>query len=513
MGWLWSTPMVVLILAVGLFFTLRFAFPQVRRVGDMLRQLARGGDSERGVSSFEALAMALGGRIGVGNIAGVATAIGFGGPGAMFWMWVTAIVGSAVAIVESSLAQVWKEEVAGEYRGGPAYYIEKGIKFRWIAMPLAIAYAVSTVFATTITGPSIQAFNIAESVNNAWGVDPRITGIVVAILFCAVVLGGMKRIGKVCGVVVPFMATAYVLLGLVVVALNAPRVPEMFALIFRSAFGGEALYGGMLGAIIMWGVKRAIYSSEAGTGSGAQASAAAEVSHPVKQGLSQGFSVYVDTLLVCTITGLMILSTNSYNVVREDTGQTLVEHVPGLAAGPGYTQAAIESVLPGFGAPFIAIAMFFFAFTTLLSFGFYADTNIAYLMRRKRAGRTVTVIFQLVLAGSILLGSFRSSEFAWALADIGIGLYTWVNLIALVLLIGPAVAVFKDYERQRRSGLNPIFDPEEAGITNAPCGRASPPATARPTTRAGRPRRADRLLRTHAGPPEPSVYLGAPESS
>ncbi|WP_307781289.1 alanine/glycine:cation symporter family protein [Agilicoccus flavus] len=415
------------------------------------------------MSSFQSFAMALGGRVGVGNIAGVATAIHFGGPGAMFWMWMTAFVGSAVAVVESSLAQVWKQEVNGEYRGGPAYYIEKGLGLKW----LAALYALATVFACTITGPSIQAYNIAESVDNAWGVDPRITGLVVALLFCAVALGGMKRIGKVCGLVVPIMAAAYVLLGVVMLVLNSDAVPAMFGLIFRSAFGGEAMFGGMLGAVIMWGVRRAIYSSEAGTGSGAQASAAAEVSHPVKQGLAQGFSVYVDTLFVCTVTGLMILSTNSYNVAGPD-GSMIVEYLPGLEAGPAYTQTAIDSVFPGLGSGFIAVAMFFFAFTTLLSFGFYADTNIAYLLRTHRRGRAINTVFQLVLAASILLGSFRSSEFAWALADIGIGLYTWINLIALVFLAPKAVAVFKDYERQRRAGQDPVFDPETVGITNAP---------------------------------------------
>ena len=263
------------------------------------------------------------------------------------------------------------------------------------------------------------------------------------------------------------MALAYVVLGLVVVAMNASRVPEMFALIFRSAFGGEAMFGGMLGAIIMWGVKRAIYSSEAGTGSGAQASAAAEVTHPVKQGLAQGFSVYVDTLFVCTITALMILSTNSYNVAREDE-LLVVEHVPGLEAGPAYTQAAIESALPGFGAAFVAIAMFFFAFTTLLSFGFYADTNLSYLLRRSRFERPGIVVFQLVLAASIIVGSFRTSVFAWNLADIGVGLYTWINLVALVFLARIALVVFKDYERQRKEGKDPVFVAADVGITNAP---------------------------------------------
>lgn len=459
---LWSTPMIWLVLAVGTWFTVRLAVPQIRRAGDMFRYLVGGGGSTQGVSSFQSFAMALGGRVGVGNIAGVATAIHFGGPGAMFWMWMTAIVGSALAVVESSLAQVYKEEVDGEYRGGPAFYIEKGLGWKW----LAVLYAVAGVFAFTVTGPSIQAFNIATTAEQAFSIDLRITGIATALLFCAVVFGGMKRIGWVCGLVVPFMAAGYILVGLVVVGMNASAVPGMFALIFRSAFGGEAMFGGMLGAVIMWGVKRAIYSSEAGTGSGAQASAAAEVSHPVKQGLAQGFSVYVDTLLVCTMTGLMVLSTNSYNVVGPD-GTMIVEYAPGLEAGPAYTQAALDSVLPGWGAAFIAVAMFFFAFTTLLSFGFYSDTNIAYLLRHTRYEHRVNMLAKVVLAISIGLGAFRSSEFAWGLADIGVGIYTWINLVALLLLSRTAVAVYKDYERQRRAGLDPVFVPEELGITNA----------------------------------------------
>ncbi|GAB47235.1 alanine/glycine:cation symporter family protein [Mobilicoccus pelagius] len=462
-GWLWSTPMVLLVLGIGTVFTVWMRVPQIRRIPDMLSQLKSGGGSDRGISSFESLAMALGGRVGVGNIAGVAAAIGVGGPGAMFWMWLTAIVGAAVAVVESSLAQVWKEEVEGEYRGGPAYYIEKGLNAKW----LALAYAVATILATTITGPTIQANSIAVSAKEAFAIDPRITGLFVATLFCLVVFGGMKRIGRVCGLMVPFMAIAYVLVGIVVLVVNAEHVPAMFRLIFESAFGMDSMFGGMLGAAILWGVRRAVYSSEAGTGSGAQASAAAEVSHPVKQGLAQGFSVYVDTLVVCTITGLMILVTNSYNVLAEDHS-AVVQYLPGVDAGPAFTQNAIETVAPGFGAAFVAIAMFFFAFTTLLSFGFYADTNIAYILRSHRHERTIIRVFQVVLAASILVGSFRKSDFAWSLADVGLGLYTWINLVALIPLVPVAIRVFRDYERQRKAGEDPVFRPENVGVTNAP---------------------------------------------
>ncbi len=467
---LWSTSMLYLVLFVGLLYTVRLVFPQVRLVRQMTRQLLGGSGSAQGVSSFQAFAMALGGRIGVGNIAGVATAIHFGGPGAIFWMWITAIVGSALAVVESSLAQVYKEEVNGEYRGGPAYYIRNGLRWKWFSKPYAIAYALAGVLAYAVTGPSIQAFNIADSASNAFAIDTRITGVFVAVLFSLVVFGGLKRIGWVCGIVVPFMAAAYIILGLIILALNASYVPAMFGLIFRSAFAGDALFGGMIGAAIMWGIRRAIYSSEAGMGSGAQASAAAEVSHPVKQGLAQGFSVYVDTLFVCTMTGLMILSTNSYSVAGPD-GNLVVDYAPGLKAGPAYAQAAIDSAFPGFGSGFVAVAMFFFAFTTLLAFSFYADTNVSYLLRTSRWRGPVNVIVQVVLVVSIVLGAYRSSDLAWGIADIGVGLSTWMNLIALVLLAPVAVRVFRDYERQRKAGLDPVFDPDEAGIDDAPLWR------------------------------------------
>lgn len=460
---LWGTPMIVLILALGGWFSARMLLPQLRRLGDMVKYLWSGGESTQGLSSFESFAMALGGRVGVGNIAGVATAIHFGGPGAVFWMWVTAFLGAAVALAESSLAQVWKEEINGEYRGGPAYYIEKGIGWKW----LAVLYAVGTIFATVITGPTIQSFNIADSVHTAWSVPTWVSGLLVAGLFCLIVFGGMHRLGRVVGLVVPFMAGAYILLGIVVLVLNAEAVPGMFGLIFRSAFGGEPILGGMLGAVIMWGVRRAIYSSEVGTGSAAQAAAAAEVSHPAQQGLAQAFSAYVDTLFVCTVTALIILSSGTYNVVNP-AGETLVSQAPGVEPGSAYTQAAIDAVLPGLGAGFVAVALFFFAFTTLLSFGFYAETNIDYLMRGRRGQRAVVTLARLGLAASIVVGALRSSDFAWSLADVGLGIYTWVNLVALVILAPKAIAVMRDYDRQRKEGKEPVFDPEAIGIHNAP---------------------------------------------
>ena len=462
---MWSLPMVVGLLALGLYFTIRMAAPQVRLLKDMVGQLVRGGSSSAGISSFQAFAMALGGRIGVGNIAGVAAAIYLGGPGALFWMWVTAILGAPVALVESSLAQLYKHKVRGEYRGGPAYYILEGLgrNWRW----LAVAYAAATVFATVFTGPQIQANAVTAATTEAWGWDPLWVGLGMAVLFCVIVFGGMHRLGRTVGLVVPFMAGAYILVGLLVVGLMWQQVPAMFGLIFSSALGLDSVYGGILGAAVAWGVRRAVYSTEIGTGSGAQASAAAHVSHPVKQGLAQAFSAYVDTLFVCTMTGLMILATNSFNVLGPDGESLLAEHVPGVEEGPAWVQIAIDEALPAFGPSFVAIAVFLFSFTTLLSFAFYAETNVAYLIPNKTAQRAVIAIARLLLAGSMVFGAVQSSALVWAFADFGVGLYTWVNIVALILLSPVAIRLLKDYDRQRRAGQEPVLDPHAIGVRNA----------------------------------------------
>lgn len=466
-GYIWSLPLVILALCVGLYFSLAMKVPQIRLFKDMCKYLFKGNsDSKEGVSSFQGFAMALGGRVGVGNIAGVATAICFGGPGAVFWMWVIAFIGAGSAFAESALAQTYKLKIDGEYRGGPAYYIERGTGLK----AFAILFAITGVVANGFTGPTIQAFNVAEATENAWGVSPWISGIVVAGLFALVVFGGMKRIGKIAEIVVPVMAILYVLLALVILGVNFSRIPEMFGLIFRSAFKMEAVYGAIWGSTVLWGVKRGIYSNEAGMGSGAHAAAAAEVSHPAKQGLAQSFSVYVDTLLVCTATAIMILATGMYNVVDEAAGTTIVENLPGVAAGTGYTQAAIDSFLPGFGSGFIAVAVFFFAFTTLLSFAFYTDANVSYIVKgvKSEKGRKIMInIIRVILTAIILFGSIRSSGAAWNLADIGVGLMAWVNLIAIFVLQKQVRMIMKDYEKQKKLGLDPVFEPADCGIKNA----------------------------------------------
>ncbi|MDF2677060.1 MAG: amino acid carrier protein [Bacillota bacterium] len=462
-GLLWSVPMVVLCMTVGVIYSVALKFPQIVRIKDMAHYLIAGESSNSGISSFQSFAMALGGRLGIGAIAGVATAVCFGGPGAIFWMWVYAIFGAASAFAEAVLGQIWKESVGGEYRGGPAYYIEKGAKLK----PVAITFAIFAVIAFGFTAPAIQAFNIAEAAKNAFGINTAITGAFVAILFGLVVFGGMKRIGRFAEIVVPVMAAGYFIVMIIILVINAKEIPSMFALIFNSAFSLDAVFGGIWGSAILWGVRRAVYSTEAGMGSGAHAAASAEVSHPVKQGLAQAFSVYVDTIFGCTATGLMIMVTGMYNVI-DKSGNFLREGVPGVDPGTPYVQAAINTALPGnMGSAFIAIAIFFFAITTILSFGFYVMPNISYLLKDSKNLKQITLIIGVVQMFSVFIGSTRSSAFAWNLADIGVGLISWINLIGLLFLVKPVMSATKDFNQQRDAGLDPVFDPEKCGIHNA----------------------------------------------
>ncbi|WP_172252099.1 alanine/glycine:cation symporter family protein [Saccharibacillus deserti] len=458
---LWSTPVIYTCLAVGLLFSILTRFMQVRHFGEMIRLMFHGKSSAAGVSSFQALSIALSGRVGTGNIAGVGTAIGLGGPGAVFWMWAIAFIGAATAYVESALGQVYKVKQDGLYRGGPAYYIEKGIGWKWFALIFALAALLSM----SLLMPGVQSNSIAVGMNNAFGIPTWVTGIVVVVLLAVIVFGGVRSIAKVAEIVVPFMAIAYMLMAAVIIVMNFDKIPDVFGLIFRSAFASDAAFGGLIGSAIAWGVKRGIYSNEAGQGTGPHAAAAAEVSHPAKQGLVQAFSVYIDTLLVCSATAFMILFTGMYNVA-DGNGGFIVEFLPGVEEGAGYTQAAIESVIPGLGAGFVAIALFFFAFTTIMAYYYIAETNLAYLFRGKKLFWP-GIVLKVVLLGATYYGAVKTAALAWTLGDIGLGLMVWLNVIAILLLAKPALKVLKDYERQKKEGLDPVFDPEALGIRNA----------------------------------------------
>ncbi len=461
-GLIWSKALIGLCLGAGLYFSLRTRFMQVRGLGEMIRLLRAGTPSAAGVSPFQALAMSLSGRVGIGNIAGVATAIAYGGPGAVFWMWLVAFLGASTAYVESTLAQIYKEkDEQGLYRGGPAYYIEKAMGLKWYAL----SFAVATVLATGFLLPGVQANGIAVSMEVAWGIPPTVVAAAIVVALGFIIFGGVRRIARFAELAVPFMAAAYILVALVIMFINAHKIPEVIALIFRSAFGLESAFGAVLGLAVEWGVKRGVYSNEAGQGTGPHPAAAAEVSHPAKQGYVQAFSIYVDTLLVCSATAFMILSTNMYNVINP-AGGMLRQALTDVQPGPGYTQQAVESVMPGYGAGFVALAILFFAFTTIVAYYYMAETNLKYLTRQTHRP---WLLFMLRLAtlAAVTYGTLRSASAAWTLGDIGVGLMAWLNLVAILILQRPAILALKDYEAQKKIGKEPVFDPEALGIRNA----------------------------------------------
>ena len=448
-------------MGAGIYFSLATSFLQVRYFREMIRLLFNGKASDRGVSSFQAFTIAIAGRVGTGNIAGVATAIAMGGPGAIFWMWMIAFLGSASAFIEATLGQIYKEVKDGQYRGGPAFYIEKGLGIKWYA----VVFAIATIMSTALLLPGVQSNNIASSIESAFDIPTAITGGLVTTLLALIIVGGVKRIGKVAEIVVPFMAGAYILMSLIIIGLNITKVPEVFSLIIRSAFDLEPAFAGIFGMAVAWGVKRGIYSNEAGQGTAPHAAAAAEITHPVKQGLVQAFSVYVDTLFVCTATAFMILFTGKYNVNNPDGG-FLMENMPGVDVGPQYTQYAISAHFPSLGAGFVAIALFFFAFTTIMAYYYIAETNLSYLETKGNNKWKVWVLRLLILI-SVFYGSVKTAESAWALGDIGVGVMAWLNVIAIILLRKPAFKALKDYTAQRKAGIDPMFDAEKLDIKNA----------------------------------------------
>jgi alanine or glycine:cation symporter, AGCS family len=461
-GVIWSRALIGLCLGVGLWFSIRTRFMQVRGIFEMLRLMVGGQKSDAGVSSWQALSISLSGRIGVGNIAGIATAIAFGGPGAIFWMWVMAFLGASTSYIECTLAQIYKEkDEKGLYRGGPAFYIEKGLGNKWFAW----TFAVATIVACGVLLPTVQANGIASSMHNAFGVSPTVSAIGMAGLLAFIIFGGVRRIAVFAEWVMPFMAAGYVLAAIAIMIIKADKVPEMFSLIFRSAFGAEAAYGAVIGLAVEWGVKRGIYSNEAGQGTGPHSAAAAEVSHPAKQGYVQAFSIYFDAFLICTATAFIILNTDMYNVIRP-AGGMIVERLPGVEPGVGYAQAGIESVFPGFGAAFIALAILFFAFTTLVAYYYMAETNIAFI-NRKIHRPWITQAMRIAMVAAVVYGSIRTAANAWTLGDIGVGLMSWLNIAAILLLQKPAIQALKDYEAQKKKGLDPTFDPDALDIRNA----------------------------------------------
>jgi AGCS family alanine or glycine:cation symporter len=468
-SWLWGTPFICVCLASGLYFSFRMRFLQIRYFKEMIILLFDGKSSIHGISSFQSFALALSGRVGTGNIAGVATAIALGGPGALFWMWTIAFLGAGTAYIEASLGQIYKEKIDGNYRGGPAYYILKGLKNKFFA----IAFAVVTVVALGLLLPGVQSNAIADAFYNSFLWDKRISAGIIVILLSLIIFGGVKRIARVAEVLTPFMAVAYLLIALIILALNYQHIPGMFALIFKSAFGLEAAVSGIVGSAISMGVKRGIFSNEAGQGTAPHAAAACEVPHPAKQGLVQAFSVYVDTLLVCTATALIILITGMYRVYESDQSQNVIYSGGGLpdsvtGYGPVFTQMAVDQTIPGLGSAFVAIALFFFAFTTLMSYYFQAETNVYFLFRKKRTAFYMINMLRLAMLVVIFFTAINTMTLAWNMADVGVAIMAWLNIIAILLLQKTALKTFADFEKQHKAGIKePVFHPKQLGIENA----------------------------------------------
>ena len=456
---IWSDALILLCLGAGIYFSVITRFVQVRYLKEMVGLLFGGTSSAKGVSSFQAFAIAISGRIGTGNIAGVATAIAMGGPGAVFWMWLIAFLGSASAFIEATLGQIYKQVNNGQYRGGPAFYIEKGLGIKWYAT----IFAVATILSTAVFLPGVQSNSIALSIHNAFEIPVAYTGIGVAVLLGLIIFGGVKRIGKVAEIVVPFMAGAYILMAIVIMAMHIQEIPSVIMLIVKSAFQLEPAFAGVFGMAIAWGVKRGIYSNEAGQGTAPHAAAAAEVSHPVKQGLVQAFSVYVDTLFVCTATAFMILFTGKYNVINPDGG-FIVENLPGAKIGAEYTQHAVNAHFPSLGSGFVAISLLFFAFTTIMAYYYIAETNLSYLDKKGRKWALWTL--RILILAATFYGSIKTAEAAWTLGDIGVGVMAWLNVVAIILLRKPAMIAFRDYQQQRKAGKDPVFNAKELGIKN-----------------------------------------------
>ncbi len=434
--------LIPLLILIALYMTWKTRGVQFRMVPDMIRQLfaSKTGPDKDGrdsVSSFQAFMVSIASRVGTGNLAGVATAITLGGPGAVFWMWLIAILGAASAFVESTLAQIFKvADGNGGYRGGPAYYIWRGIGIRWWGVLFAVLISVTFGFAYN----SVQSNTIAEAFSSSWGVDRWITAIAITVLTLLIIWGGIRSIARFSEWVVPVMAVAYLVVGVIILVMNVDRIPAVFMQIIDSAFGFEQAVGGTVGSAMVMGIRRGLFSNEAGEGSAPNVAATADVSHPVKQGLVQSLGVYTDTLIICTCTALIIL----------------LSGVPiNGAEGITLTQRAIDSQFgaPGFGATFISLAIFFFAFTSIVANYYYGETNIRFMTAR----RGWLDAYRIAVGAMVLVGSVSSLGLVWALADITMALMAICNLIAIVMLAKYVVRALKDYICQRKNHKDPVY--------------------------------------------------------
>lgn len=441
---LWSYILVTLLLGCAFWFTIRSRFVQFRMMGEMIRLLGdspkKVGSHEKHISSFQAFAVSLASRVGTGNLAGVATAITVGGPGAVFWMWLIALLGSSSAFVESTLAQLYKRKGKDSFVGGPAYYMEKGLKARWMGILFAILISITFGFAFN----SVQSNTICAAWEKAFGIDHVWMGIVLTAVTLLIIFGGIHRIARVSGVIVPVMALGYIVLALGVVLFNLGKLPDVIRLIVSNAFGWEQALGGGIGATLMQGIKRGLFSNEAGMGSAPNVAATAHVTHPVKQGLIQALGVFTDTLIICTCTAFIIL----FSGVSTQTSLNGIQ----------LTQEALTAEVGSAGGIFIALAILLFAFSSIIGNYYYGEANILFITRRK----PVLVAYRLLVSAMVLCGSLMSLDLAWSLADIMMGLMTICNLIAIAILSRQAFLLLDHYLAQKRKGISsPVFRKED----------------------------------------------------
>ncbi len=461
-GFLYEPYIIPLILfAGGLYFTIRLKGLQVRCFGEALRVIMEKPSTENGISSFGALMVSTASRVGTGNIIGVCTAICLGGPGAIFWMWITAILGGASAFVESTLAQIYKKKNPdGSSYGGPAYYMQDALKQRWMGILMAIFIILTYALGYNM----LASYNLQSTFGNFEFYSestPAIIGVVLAVLFGIIIIGGAKRLTKVTEYLVPLMGVIYIIVSIIVLIINGSNIGNMFSAIFAGAFDFDAIFGGFSGSCIMWGIKRGLYSNEAGMGSAPNAAATADISHPAKQGLVQMLSVFIDTLLICTATAFMCLSTG----LGLDGGKPIFDYIAedGSANAAGYVADSMSASLGTFGPIILAIAMSLFAFTTLIGNYSYCEGCLKFILKREPSKAGI-LVFRIIATVIVFLGAIATPALVWDLADLTQGLMVVCNMPAILILGGVAVKCLNDYTKQKKEGKNPVFKAADIGI-------------------------------------------------
>ncbi|HCL4547643.1 TPA: alanine:cation symporter family protein [Clostridium botulinum] len=455
-NYLWSYILIALLISLGLFFSFKSKFVQIRYFKEMFRLLGEGASKsareehkkKKGVSSFQAFCISTASRVGTGNLAGVAIAIASGGPGAVFWMWLIALIGGASSFVESTLAQIYKVEDEHGFRGGPAYYMEKALNKKWMGIIFSILITISY----GLVFNSVQANTISLAFEQAFGVNTLIIGLILAVLTSLIIFGGVQRIARATEIIVPIMAIAYVIVALFVILKNIGSIPTIFSLIIENAFGIKQVVGGSLGAAILMGIKRGLFSNEAGMGSAPNAAATANVTHPAKQGLIQTLGVFTDTILICSATSFIVLISGSY--LKSDL------------TGIQLTQTALSSQVGSWGNTFIAICIFLFAFSSVIGNYYYGETNIEFL----KGSKTSLFLYRLCVIGMVLFGCVAKIQIVWDMADLFMGFMAIINLIAISMLSKIAFAALKDYDRQNKQGIEPVFYADSIeGLSNIEC--------------------------------------------